>query len=73
MLTKRIVTAITLGLLATASVPQIASAEANCKWVKVDPKCWGDVCQTKRVCTPGLVTFKDMQRYGSGAYTRASR
>ena len=71
MFTKRIAAALTLGLLVTALVPQIAMAAANCKWVKEDPKCWGDTCRLKRLCTPGLVTLGDMQKYGSGAYSRA--
>ncbi|NVO16484.1 MAG: hypothetical protein HXX10_20850 [Rhodoplanes sp.] len=45
VLIRAVVVAATLGIVST-------SASAACKYVKIDPKCWGDVCPTKKVCNP---------------------
>jgi hypothetical protein len=38
--------------------PNPAEARQVCKWLKVNPNCWGDVCKTKRVCY-NVSPFKD--------------
>jgi hypothetical protein len=27
---------------------------AECRMVKIDPSCWGDLCQTRRQCSPSF-------------------
>ena len=39
------------GLPEMATQPLVL-AQANCRWVKEDPRCWGDTCRVKKVCSP---------------------
>ena len=41
---------ITIAAAAFSASLFAASAQAACKIVKVDPKCWGDTCATRQVC-----------------------
>ena len=48
-------------------INQRAQAAVACKIVKVDPRCYGDLCDTRRVCShkPGDLVQKTSPYYGS--------
>lgn len=41
---------ITIAAAALSMSLFVAGAQAGCKIVKVDGKCWGDTCATRQVC-----------------------
>jgi hypothetical protein len=48
-------------------IDRSAQAAVTCRMVRVDPKCWGDLCETRRVCShnPGDLVQKTRPYYGS--------
>jgi len=63
-------TALSFGIVAVAALPQLANAAANCHPVKVDPRCWGDTCVTRQVCTPSPYTLSEARQKGAFTFSR---